>query len=448
MARVARSRLSRGGGRVSRSVALLIVLGTLVAASPAQATTVSIGIEIPGQALVFRTNVTLPGSDVSPGGAAAGQTCPAASVIGALDTAVAHQWAGTWTDGPGWSIDTIRNVTATTANSRHWDIYLNNHYLNDPPCQRLLADGDRLLLFPRCTAGTSPACFSGNPLWIQAPSTASPGVFFAVQVWELVTGFDVLGNGDTEVRPIKNAAVYSPDGSAYTDYNGQASIPINAKGDNTVLVTKSTDVPDRANVCITDGADGYCGTTTPPTNPFDPYAFCKTTGSDGYCNSPDLVPPVGHVTQPQPDQKFSGSRPKLMKGTVDFDPSGVDSVNIRLMRQTTYTKYRIRKKKVTKKVKVHGRTVRKRVVKKIRKPYKAKGCFTWNPATSGWNLLKACNAALAKQFKADGADEWSFEFLSALPPGNYTLDALAKDGAGNVDSTMELGRNRVNFKVS
>lgn len=451
-----RRRLSvSAAGWASRSAVLIVLLAGLALAAPASATTVSIRVEAPGQALVPKTTITLPSNVVAPDASNPGHACQPGTVLAALDAAANHQWAGQWTDGPGWSIDTIRGLTATAATGRHWDIYLNEHYLNDAPCTKPVANGDRLLFFPRCVTAAT-LCFAGKALWIQAPAQASPGVFFAVQVWEIVTGFDVFGNGESNVRPVENATVTSPDGRAFTDYNGQASIPLSNKGDNTVTVTKSTDVPDRANVCVTDGADGYCGTTLPPTNPFDPYAFCKTTGSDGYCNSPDKVAPVGRITAPLAGQAFSqGAGPKLIKGTVDFDPSDTDSVNLRLMRAATYKAYKVKKRKVLVVVKRHGKPVRrngklvrKRVTKKVRgKPYKRNGCFTWNPATSTWKLMKTCDASKATQFKADGADIWSFEFLTELPSGSYTLDALAKDGAGNVDSIPELGRNRITFKV-
>jgi hypothetical protein len=137
-----------------------------------------------------------------------------------------------------------------------------------------------------------------------------------------------------------------------------------------------------------------------------------------------------------------------LKGTVDFDPSQTDEVTLRLMRQATVTRYKIKKRRVTVTRTVRGKKVRKHVVKRIRRPYKTPACFTWSVSTSTWKLLKKCDAATATPFKADGADIWSFEFLTALPAGNYTLDALAKDGAGNVDNVPELGRNRITFKVS
>jgi hypothetical protein len=61
--------------------------------------------------------------------------------------------------------------------------------------------------------------------------------------------------------------------------------------------------------------------------------------------------------------------------------------------------------------------------------------------------LKKCDITTAPLFKADGDEAWSFEFLQGMPAGSYTLDALARDGAGNVDAVPEAGRNRVTFSV-
>jgi hypothetical protein len=105
------------------------------------------------------------------------------------------------------------------------------------------------------------------------------------------------------------------------------------------------------------------------------------------------------------------------------------------------------KKKVTVKRRVHGKLVRKRVVKKVRVKVRVTACFAWNSTKSSWTRLRSCKVVPAQWFKADGDEVWSYEFLEALPGGRYTLDAQAVDGAGNVDSAPETGRNRATFTV-
>ena len=392
------------------------------------------------------TTVALPTAPVAPPNPQEDGTCPGDSVIGAISAATGNDWSGQWSATDGWSLDTIRSLTATA--SRVWYVYVNNQYLNDPPCHKELIGGESLRIIPKCKTPVV-SCFTGEPLILDSPANGSPAGLVNSTVWELNTTVDPTGFGVTTARVVDKATVTSPDGSALTDYLGVARVQVTTRGTNTLVATKPGDVPDRRSICITDGTDGYCGTTIPAPIPFDPYAFCKTTGFDGYCNSPDQVPPAGRITQPVQQQSFSkGAGPKLFKGTVDFDPSQTDEVRLRLMRQTTVTKYRIQKRRVTVTRRVRGKILKKRAWKRIRKPYKTQGCLYWNPGTGTWKTLKRCDAATAPSFKADGADEWSLELPSALPSGKYTLDALAKDGAGNIDTTPELGRNRVTFKVA
>jgi hypothetical protein len=100
------------------------------------------------------------------------------------------------------------------------------------------------------------------------------------------------------------------------------------------------------------------------------------------------------------------------------------------------------------KKKIHGKVVRKRVTKRRAIRTKKSVCYGWNEAGGSWKTLKKCDATTAPLFRADGAEEWSYSFLNRLPVGKYTLDALAQDGAGNVDTVREQGRNRVKFAVN
>jgi hypothetical protein len=436
--------------RTSAVLAVLVGFALSLLAPPAlaQAASVSVRVEAASGPLVPRTSVTLPAGPVAPAGAAADQTCAGDTVTGALDAATGGDWSGQWSAQDGWSIERLKSVSDPAGVGRRWVTYLNGDFLNSAPCHTPLVGGDELLFYPLCgTAATQ--CFSGGPLVLVTPATAGPGAPLGVQVWETNTTFDNQGLGASQRGPSTNASVFGPDGSTTTDpYYGRANLMLTQKGDASVSVAKAGHVPDRATVCVTDGADGYCGTTLPPPVPFDPLAFCKTTGIDGYCGSPDKIAPVGHITQPTQGKAYpSTGRPKLLKGTVDFDPSQTSQVKLRLMRQSTITVTKTKKRTVTVKRKVNGRTVRKRVVKKVKVKVKQKVCFSWIVSTSAWKTLKKCDVVTAALFKADGDDVWSYEFLTALPAGNYTLDARAQDGSANIDATPELGRNRVTFSV-
>jgi hypothetical protein len=287
--------------RTGALVAALAGIALSLAALPAiaHATSVSVRVESTGGPLVPKTNVTLPTGSVAPSNALDGQTCPGNSVIGALDTATGKDWGGgQWSNQVGWNVERVKNVTNLAASGRHWVVYLNRAYLNDPPCQKTLSDGDSLLFFSQCDTATT-LCFSKGPLTLLAPATIGPGAPIGIQVWETNTTFDNQGIGSSQTVPSVNTPVIGPDGSTTTDqYYGNASLKILNKGESVISTNKPGRVPDRATVCVTDGADGYCGTTVPDPTPFDPLAFCKTTGSDGLCGSPDRIPPVGHISQP------------------------------------------------------------------------------------------------------------------------------------------------------
>jgi hypothetical protein len=451
VARGRRTSLTRSTKAAWRAIVLGLLLGIAPLALPvvADAASVSVRIEAAGGPLLPATSVALPSSTVAPADAPDGLTCPGNTVIGALHGAVAGNWSGHWSAEDGWSIDRIKGIDLTGSGTAKWVAYVDKEFLNDPPCHKTLADGDSVLLFPMCTGGTT-QCFSGGPLDLSAPATIGPGAPVVVQVWEINTTFNSQGFGTTQRAPAVNTLVSGPNGSAITDpFYGKATLSITNMGPSTIATSRAGRVPDRAPICVTEGADGYCGTVVPTPNPFDPLAFCTTTGTDGYCGSPDRLPPVGHITAPVQAKAYSkGAGPKLFKGTVDFDPSQVAGMQIRLMRQTTITVTTYKKKKVTVKRRVKGKIVRKRVTKKVPVRRKQTACYSWNTATSAWKRLKKCDPTLASLFSPDGDEVWSYEFLAALPSGQYTLDALSKDGAGNIDSAPELGRNRVTFKVA
>ena len=428
---------------------LLVTFATaavmLGAAGSASAASVQFRVEVPGQALIPIANVALPDANVAGPGGLAGQTCSGNSVIGALSSATGGNWSGVWSDSTGWSIEKIASTTILPGSGRVWDVYVNDNYVNDQPCWATLADGDKVLLFARCTT-SSVSCFSDDPITIEAAATASPKGHPTVQLWELNTYFDGAGRGTT-VRsgPGTLADVYTPVGTVKTDqYYGVANISLTDSGPNVVTAMKGNRVPGRAIICVTDGADGFCGTTLQGHNPFDPLAFCETTGDDGECGSPDKRPPVGHINAPKQAQVFTTSTKtglKLLKGTVDRDPSEVTGMQIRLKRQLA-----VKVKKLVSKKKVRDKKTGKRKIKKIYKTVTVTRCYGWKTSISDWAVLKSCKAD-APWFKADGDEIWSFEFLFPIPKGAYTLDAQATDGKGNVDSVLETGRNRVTFTV-
>lgn len=435
-------------------LSLCVLVAMLVCfAVPALASADSVTVRVEGRSstLVPRTTVTLPSDPVAPTAAPAGATCPGNTVLGAVDVASGHAWGGTWDSANDvWSLDTIKGASAKLADGRKWLVILNGNLVNDAPCTRTLQNNDSVSLYPACLGSTTSNCFTGGLLDMQMPSVMGPGAPINIQVRETKVTLDALGNGSSQQGPSLGATVIGPDGSATTDSRygtGLANLTITEKGPATITATKVNFAQDHAAICITEGADGYCGTTLPPPVPFDPTQFCQTTGNDGYCGSPDAIPPVGRIGVPKQADSLGKSLTKL-SGTVDFDPSLTDYVNLRLVRKINITVKKYGKKRrvwVTKRI--HGKRVRKRVWRRKVRKVKQPACYYWSDKSTVFKRMKKCDPATAPLFRAAGAEIWWYEFTSPLPAGAYTLDVQAVDGAGNVDSAPELGRNRVTFSV-
>jgi hypothetical protein len=447
--------------RLVRFCALTLVCGLLPAAS-AQADAVTLRIEGMNGPIFERASVGLPTAPVAPAGAPANQTCAGTTVIGAVHAAVSGSWSGDWSDTTGWSLKQIQSLIASpTAAPRQakWVTFINGVLVNDPPCQKTLSGGDNLLVYPAClpTATSFSNCWREGPLDLRGPNNGVGGVGSPVKftVFETTVTLDNQGIGSGQTSTSADATLSGPEGSAQTDSKygtGEGALWFVNRGPAIVTANKDSHVPDRIGVCLSDGADGYCGTTKPDQTPFDPFSFCQqqTNGSDGYCGSPDKMAPLGRISKPVEAASFAkGAGPTKLNGTVDFDPTLTDHVDLRLMRQITANVIvRYKKKRVTVKKRVHGKIVKKRVTKKIPVKKKRAVCYSWVDATSTWKKLKKCDPTTATTFRAEGAEIWSYSFLSALPGGKYTFDAIAQDGAGNTDSTPEPGRNRVSFKVN
>lgn len=391
--------------------------------------------------------MTAPASPVPASGVADGHTCPGNSVIGLLDAATKGDWSGVWSDTTGWSIQRIKTLDLPDGSGRRWVVYVNDQYLNEPPCSALVTrDPSSVLFYPACTTATS-KCFSGEPLSLTVPATGSPGIYLRVSAFQITTVFNSSGLGASTMGPAVGATIVGPDGNASTDIYGLGVILVSSRGPQTISVASGGRVPDRGTVCITDGGDGFCGTQVPPTVPFDPLNYCVTTGNDGECGTTDTRPPVGRIAQPVNGKSYSGTaKPDTLQGTVDHDHSEVQQVKLALKRQLRVTVTKYVKKKVRVKKRVHGKVRRVTVRKRVPVKRKATRCYYWSNAASDWKLLKSCTSSVPL-FAATGGEYWTYEFAGKLPGGSYTLDAQATDGAGNTDKAPELGRNRVVFTV-
>jgi hypothetical protein len=431
---------------------LVAILACLAVPAGASAASVTVRIEGPLGKIFPSGPVSLPTTPVAPITAPAGETCAGNTVVGAIDAATKGNWNGTWSVGGGWSLETVAGTSARLDEGRKWIVLLNHQIANGPPCLQTLTASDEIIVYPQCVTATS-RCFASGPLVMSMPTLAGPGAPIGVLVYEYNVTLSGDGTGISQQVTSDGAGIVGPDSSTVTDSHygtGIGTLTIAEKGPATIAVSKSGHAADSGNICITDGNDGFCGTSPQPQQPFDPLAYCQTTGNDGYCGSPDHVAPVGRIASPIQGQVFAKTAgPTKLRGTVDFDPSLTDHVNMRLVRQIRITVKKYGKKRkvwVTKKVR--GKRVRKRATRRKVKRVKKNACYYWSDTSSEFKRMKKCDANTAPLFRATGAEIWTYEFLSAVPAGSYTLDLQAVDGAGNADATPELGRNRLTFKVS
>ena len=138
----------RGGSfmRTLRSTGLLtgILLASLALVSSSAVASMTVRIEGVTSTLVPRTTVTAGGADVAkPGG-----TCPGTTAAGALERATSGDWAGTWYDGLGFTMDRIKTQTLTFTDPTFWGFFANGVSVSVGVCQQAVQDGDDLVFAP------------------------------------------------------------------------------------------------------------------------------------------------------------------------------------------------------------------------------------------------------------------------------------------------------------
>jgi hypothetical protein len=448
-------------GHHLRKLAVLCAVSALGVAGPtasAHASTAMVRVETPQFAsslstLVDRQRVTLGADPV----VKAGRTCLPDSPAAALSAAIGVDgWDATYdaTATPAFRITRIRNVPVPATNPTwRWSSFVSTMYQADP-CTTSIPDGNEALFAPSCFDATrvQANCFTGGPLLMQI-GTASPleiasinvagrDAPVSVQVFETPftpnatagTQGNLAGSSDSVVSTDEGVSALSKDDHR----EGFATIHFSGSGDHTIRATENGKIPVRAKVCVTDGQDGFCGTTKPDFNPFvTPPSPCDTNGHDGFCGTTDTSGPVAHVTNILNKQVYKkGKGPGRIKGTLDVDPNGVGGVKLRLTRVST-GRVRIKAKKSRKskkKAKVRYRTVKR--------------CTAWDDGTALLVTAK-CGTKYAKWFPGDLTDlrdGFDYSFAMTLPSGTYTLEVSATDEDGHVDAPAP-GRNVLVFTV-
>lgn len=183
-------------------------------------------------------------------------------------------------------------------------------------------------------------------------------------------------------------------------------------------------------VCVTDGADGACGTVKPlaatpqvvqtAQGTQGGATGCKSFGDDGRCGTPDDMPPLVRLTNLTAKTYPASEAPRELKGqagnfkngtTFIADPSGIKDVKLRITR------------------------------------YVGRKCWTFDGTAEQFTRLSSCGTGKGKFFSVGGKDEWSYLLPAALKPGKYRVEAYAIDGKGNADKVRRWNRNHVVFRV-
>ena len=222
------------------------------------------------------------------------------------------------------------------------------------------------------------AAFDDAVLSLSGPSTTKPGQAVTLKVTD-ATGDPVLG---ADV----GGALSGADGTV-------AAGPWSDRGNHDLKASAAKAIrSNRLRVCVTDGADGACGTTTP--TPI------------GAVAAPDRTAPAASLTGLKDKQVFT-TGPRELKGSFAADPSGIKTVKLRLAKRSG------------------GR------------------CWYFSGKMETFRRTKC---GTEKYFAIGDKADWSYLLPARLGKGRYVLDAVAIDGAGN-RTPLARGTTRVVFTV-
>lgn len=239
-------------------------------------------------------------------------------------------------------------------------------------------------------------------LLLSGPVTAKPG--------ESAT-FTVTDQADR--RGVGGASVAG--GTSGTD--GRAtSTTFSQRGPQTFKATKAGDIRSNAvTVCVTDGADGFCGTTKPgqpSTATTTPDSSTPSVSTPPVATAPDRVAAFAKLSSITEGKRFAkGHGPRILAGRVDDEAAGLKDVRLRLSRTS------------------------------------GKRCSRYDGAKEQFAATRTCGVKNARTFSVGANRAFSYLLPATLPAGRYVLDVIVLDRAGNQTTTYQRGRNRVVFVV-
>ena len=375
-------------------------MALLIAAAPALAgPTVSVRVEGLADTLVPRTPVAAAAAVAKDGT----HSCAADTAAAALEQATTGDWSGAWNPSfSDYGVDAIKGESHPLSpyTGVYWAIYVDGIPASAGICGTSLQQGDELLL-----AAVHDSDAGGVLSVAGLPATVAPGTATTVTVTRKLTTYDPQTYAPTTTTtPAAGATVAYGGASATADAGGHAALTFAARGPATVRATLAGDIRSAAeSTCVTDGADGACGTSIPAT--------------PAPAATPDTTPAFGRIAAIGEGQHFAhGSGPRELSGTVDADPSGIAEVRLRLTRRV------------------------------------GTRCEQFDGTAARWVRASRCGTESASFFSIGNARNWSYLLPAKLTRGRYVLDTQTVDGAGNVTRGAQRGtpsqvRNRVVFWV-
>jgi hypothetical protein len=292
---------------------LLAGVALLIAAPTALAADVNLRVEGTPDTLVPRSTVTTqPGSFSKDGNPA--HSCSSSSAGGALERGTAGDWGARW-GAFGYEIQTIKGERhaseAGDPSGTYWAFWINYRPAQEGACTLEVQTGDDVLFFPSCFG---PGCVEPRPLRIASvPPSAQPGQAFDVRVVEIVAG------ATTTEEPASGATVTAGGRSFTAGADGVARVSVEGRGLAGVRASEPGHVRSATeNVCVDCGATAPGATSAP--------------GSPGAAR--DTTAPAATIAALRNGAVYSRRRaPRLLRGKVTADPSGLRSVKLKLTRR-------------------------------------------------------------------------------------------------------------------